>query len=175
MGKYINEQNNQYDRLYVICDTGRSKSGKVLWLCLCNCGNYTIVCGSDLRNGQSRSCGCLQKERVSKMAKQPKLEQHKQKISENHADVSKEKNPNWKGGISTQNELSRQWFTKYISPKVFERDDWTCQLCGVRIGPLNAHHILWWSLFPLFRFELWNCITLCANCHREVHWGNHSQ
>lgn len=35
-----------------------------MWRCLCDCGNETIVSTSALRNGQTKSCGCLQKERV---------------------------------------------------------------------------------------------------------------
>lgn len=34
------------------------------WKCLCKCGNETVVRGSSLRNGDIKSCGCLQLERV---------------------------------------------------------------------------------------------------------------
>lgn len=33
-----------------------------LWLCQCDCGNKKIVKTSSLRNGKTRSCGCLQQE-----------------------------------------------------------------------------------------------------------------
>lgn len=29
------------------------------WLCKCDCGNFKIVCGSNLKNGSVKSCGCL--------------------------------------------------------------------------------------------------------------------
>jgi hypothetical protein len=32
------------------------------WLCRCDCGNETIVQGPNLRNGNSKSCGCLRVE-----------------------------------------------------------------------------------------------------------------
>lgn len=35
--------------------------GVARWKCLCDCGNYTIVRGSNLKNGAVKSCGCLQK------------------------------------------------------------------------------------------------------------------
>lgn len=33
-----------------------------MWNCECDCGNTTIVCGSSLRKGHTRSCGCLVRE-----------------------------------------------------------------------------------------------------------------
>lgn len=38
------------------------------WVCLCECGTKKIVRGVTLLNGQSQSCGCLQKEQLSKRA-----------------------------------------------------------------------------------------------------------
>jgi len=32
------------------------------FLCQCDCGKTTVVHGSNLRNGNTRSCGCLQRE-----------------------------------------------------------------------------------------------------------------
>lgn len=29
------------------------------WLCLCDCGNFTIVAGHRLKSGHTKSCGCL--------------------------------------------------------------------------------------------------------------------
>ena len=55
----IDETNNVYGRLTVIkLDHIDDKSNRY-WKCLCECGNYTIVRGSELRNGQTQSCGCL--------------------------------------------------------------------------------------------------------------------
>jgi hypothetical protein len=31
---------------------------EAMWLCRCECGNTTIVAGSDLRRGGTKSCGC---------------------------------------------------------------------------------------------------------------------
>lgn len=35
------------------------------WLCQCDCGTIKSVAGRDLRNGNSKSCGCLKKELLS--------------------------------------------------------------------------------------------------------------
>ena len=32
------------------------------WICLCDCGNETVVFGVSLRQGHTKSCGCLQKD-----------------------------------------------------------------------------------------------------------------
>jgi 5-methylcytosine-specific restriction endonuclease McrA len=49
--------------------------------------------------------------------------------------------------------------------KVFERDNWTCQFCGVRGGRLEADHIKPWAYFEELRFSVTNGRTLCRPCH----------
>lgn len=34
---------------------------RVSWRCLCRCGNETVVSGVKLRNGHTRSCGCMRR------------------------------------------------------------------------------------------------------------------
>jgi hypothetical protein len=41
------------------------KSGKLRWLCECVCGNTKIARATDLNCGRVRSCGCLQRDRVT--------------------------------------------------------------------------------------------------------------
>ena len=52
---------------------------------------------------------------------------------------------------------------------VFERDNYTCQICSQRGGELNAHHIQTYAKFKKLRYVLDNGITLCKKCHRETH------
>ena len=85
--------------------------------------------------------------------------------------------PNWKGGITTENNLLR-WCQKNkdLRELVFSRDDYTCQICGARNGNgkaifLNSHHIKSWAKYPQLRFKASNCTTLCVPCHKKVHKG----
>jgi len=36
-----------------------SKYGRARWLCKCTCGNEIIIIGHNLKNGNTKSCGCL--------------------------------------------------------------------------------------------------------------------
>ncbi len=55
---------------------------------------------------------------------------------------------------------------------VYVRDNFTCQLCGdSRGGNLCAHHILDFADFTALRFYVPNGITVCEDCHKEIHYG----
>jgi len=51
---------------------------------------------------------------------------------------------------------------------IFKRDNYTCQICKIRGGKLNADHIKSWTLFPKLRYKISNGRTLCIACHRKV-------
>ena len=53
---------HRFGRLSVIERSGRTKSGFALWMCVCDCGNTTFVAANNLVSGNTRSCGCLNKE-----------------------------------------------------------------------------------------------------------------
>lgn len=52
--------------------------------------------------------------------------------------------------------------------KVFERDNYTCVLCNIRGGNLQADHIKPYSLYPDLRFDIDNGRTLCVICHKKT-------
>lgn len=54
-----NKLNKKYGRLLVIENVGLNSDSKVLWKCLCDCGNYKTVVSSHLTDGSVQSCGCL--------------------------------------------------------------------------------------------------------------------
>lgn len=65
----------------------------------------------------------------------------------------------------------RDWRTR-----VFQRDDYTCQHCGIRGGRLQAHHIKPYAAYLDLRFDIDNGITLCVACHEKTDsfgWANY--
>lgn len=55
----------KFGRWTVIERADSDNHGNSMWLCKCECGNVKIVQGSNLTQGKTVSCGCLQKERTS--------------------------------------------------------------------------------------------------------------
>lgn len=60
MAKLIDLTNQRFGRLLVLRYTG-----KYYWLCLCDCGVTKPVHSYSLRNGDTKSCGCLRREVLS--------------------------------------------------------------------------------------------------------------
>lgn len=92
-------------------------------------------------------------------------------LNKKRPDMAGKKHPNWKGGVTTKNQKERVRFRKVFQKSVFERDDYTCQICGKKGGNLHVDHLKNWSKFPEFRFDLDNCRTLCIECHYYITWG----
>ena len=63
MGRIIDETGNIYGYLTVI-ERAPNKDNRAAWKCKCKCGNECIVVGKYLRNGSTKSCGCLKKEKT---------------------------------------------------------------------------------------------------------------
>jgi hypothetical protein len=51
---------------------------------------------------------------------------------------------------------------------VFERDNWSCVKCGIGEN-LHCHHIDPVVNNPIESADINNCITLCKECHKDVH------
>lgn len=56
----------RFGRLKVTKMAGKTGDHKINWHVRCDCGGVTIVPGSNLTQGATQSCGCLQRERTSK-------------------------------------------------------------------------------------------------------------
>lgn len=51
----------QFGRWTVKDRAGRGHRGAILWNCICSCGTEKRVIANSLRQGLSKSCGCIQK------------------------------------------------------------------------------------------------------------------
>ena len=49
-------------RLTVMAFDHKDGRGEAYWRCRCECGNEKVVSGNKLRTGNTKSCGCMQKE-----------------------------------------------------------------------------------------------------------------
>jgi len=91
----------------------------------------------------------------------------REKISISHRLIKAEKTSNWKGGITPINQAIRNSIEyKQWRKAVFERDKYTCLICGQVGGELNAHHIKPFNKFPELRFVVSNGVTMCIKCHK---------
>lgn len=59
--KLIDLTGNRFGRLVVV-ERGRHGRGYSYWLCQCDCGIEKEVSASSLKNGNTKSCGCLNRE-----------------------------------------------------------------------------------------------------------------
>lgn len=59
MPKFINIAGVTFGRLIAIDRAGHNADRRVLWRCQCSCGREVVVSGKLLRDGRTKSCGCL--------------------------------------------------------------------------------------------------------------------
>lgn len=75
-------------------------------------------------------------------------------------DIQKMENPNIQGKEYQEGDTFGFYNTRYY---VFERDNYTCQVCGKKNKVLQTHHIVYKSLGGTNRAS--NLITVCTDCH----------
>lgn len=59
----------RFERLTAIRPSGRTRSGALQWKFSCDCGAIVDKHAWSVRNGKTRSCGCLQRERTAAAAR----------------------------------------------------------------------------------------------------------
>lgn len=74
MPRKLDLSGKRYGRLIAIRESDKkSKSGHIMWVCQCDCGNKKIVSSTHLVNGAIRSCGCLLRETTIERNHQEKV------------------------------------------------------------------------------------------------------
>lgn len=109
-------------------------------------------------------------EKIRKSAKRKRIRGIKHRPHHSHTGINLgDKNPNWKGGISSINVKIRQTQKyKLWRKSIFERDNYTCQNCGIKNCYIIVHHIKCFADYPELRFIIDNGITLCKECHKKT-------
>jgi hypothetical protein len=64
MGKIIDLVGKVFSRLTVVSMCDREQGKRISWVCKCICGNVVNVSGDSLKQGATKSCGCLHKELI---------------------------------------------------------------------------------------------------------------
>lgn len=93
------------------------------------------------------------------------------KEGQKRPEISGPNHPRWNGGYAAERARDGCSMKKYRDWRqdVFDRDDYTCFLCGDRGGRLNAHHVLAWAKHKDTQYDVSNGMTLCYPCHIDVH------
>jgi hypothetical protein len=66
MSKIKDLAGQRFGRWQVVQRASTSKTGQVIWACVCDCGTEKLVKSNDLVSTRSKSCGCLRREINSK-------------------------------------------------------------------------------------------------------------
>ena len=137
-----------------------TKSRRAMWLCVCSCGRTSIVSSNNLLMGNVTSCPICGYRRTS-------------------IKMTGALNPHWDPDLTDEQRKDRIDRIERVmdSPEyrkwrwtVFRRDNYTCQICGKKVsGHIEAHHIKSWKDYPDLRYDIDNGITLCKECHKEIH------
>ena len=153
---FIDLTDRKFNRLYVE-EFAYTKKGQTYWKCVCECGNTKTINGGHLRNGHTKSCGCLS------------IEKSTERIKKHHK-TGKEAS-NYNPYLTDEDRADRRYIPGYKEWRieVFKRDDYTCRKCNVKGEYLNAHHIESYNSNPELRTEVLNGITLCEDCHKDFH------
>lgn len=66
MTKVLDLTGKKFGRLTVVSRAQNNKHGQSMWNCVCKCINKITVNGRDLKNGHTKSCGCLKSPSIFK-------------------------------------------------------------------------------------------------------------
>lgn len=129
---------------------------ETFWNCECVCNNLKLVKGCNLRRGHTKSCGCLDIE-----VRKDRIGDKNNKWNPNLTDEEREK----------QKKHRRPYNSKYKEWRrsVLLKDNYTCQISGLKNKKFRVHHVASWACNSELRYEISNGITLCKEIHDLFH------
>ena len=156
---------------YLVLGFSYIKNGRAYWKCQCDCGIIKDIRGTSLRNGNTQSCGCFCREKSSEVNSGARSHMFGKKRPDHSIKMRGKNHPRYNFNLTdAERSQHRRYFEYDIwRTSVFERDTYTCQCCGTKKSPFNAHHLESYDSFIDLRTLLSNGITLCVGCHKKFH------
>jgi 5-methylcytosine-specific restriction endonuclease McrA len=133
----------KFNMLTVLKHAGRDSTNKTQWLCQCDCGNVKVITGLNLKNSNSKSCGCKKHLRGKD---NPRTIIDINRIKEKKRSLA----------------ADRAWRTKIL------KRDKVCQKCGSD-RELQVHHLESYAVNHSLRICQDNGAVLCFSCHLAFH------
>ncbi len=187
------ERNASIQTLCQVCNktfntTKQQQSRNDVNLCSMECRNVWLsktrlgVC--NLTQANKDNISKLAKERFQNKQNHPMYGREHSKesrklMSEIQTKIAKrgKDHPNYNHNISLEERETQRRYDNYRSwrKKVYERDNYTCQLCKKPSdGDIVAHHLDGYNWCKEKRTMVDNGVTLCENCHISFHkkYGN---
>lgn len=82
MGRFVDLTGKKFNKLTVLERVNNKTGNRYKWKCLCDCGNITLVYPQNLKNGHTKSCGCIQLESAFSNVEKAKSSYRKKYIVE---------------------------------------------------------------------------------------------
>lgn len=167
------EKNPWQMTVYLLSDKPCEVCGEKFFYCSGNNGNCcSLKCNTLKRNAiYGISEETAKKISNARMGQKRNLLSRKKqsKTNKESGRFSKENNPAWKGGIKRpKSDIYYSIEYNEWRRNVFERDHFTCALCDIKGGKLQAHHIKTRGKYPELTLVEDNGITLCKECHEMI-------
>ena len=151
----------QFERLTVLYKNGNNKAGRIIWQCKCACGSEKLVSTTDLRTGNTRSCGCLHIE--------SSIQKCKDRKTHNYESAFHDLYIRYKGNAKARGlafELSHEDFYKLTNQ--------VCHYCGISPQQImtKAHYVSTYTYNGIDRLDnslgyiLENCVPCCGTCNK---------
>lgn len=107
----------RFSRLSAVRPAGKTPSGKLTWECICDCGTVITVPTGALRSGNTRSCGCLRRDKT---------------VARNRASIGIRQGP--------RADVTGQRFGRLVAVERLPSGQWFCKCdCGGSATvPVNA-------------------------------------